>query len=178
MSVCAWRRHAAADQPHVCCTPERQRALVGPSQAALALVISRARSSSQLAVPLTVFGAHLFLGNWWNGAHRVHGWIDTRAFRWLIVLCPIVHLRCAVVQWVARRRHAVAQVPVCRKLSFILAFISAGCLKHAACPAARGSSRSCGSISSHRLTVCTGTSALSPGCWCILPSEWSGTVAA
>ena len=39
-------------------------------QAALWLVWKSAKGDrNKLAVPLSVFGLHLFLGNWWNGAH-------------------------------------------------------------------------------------------------------------
>lgn len=36
-------------------------------QVALWLVLKTADSKKQLALPLSIFGLHLFLGNWWNG---------------------------------------------------------------------------------------------------------------
>lgn len=36
-------------------------------QVALWLVLKTADSKKQLALPLSIFGIHLFLGNWWNG---------------------------------------------------------------------------------------------------------------
>lgn len=36
-------------------------------QVALWLVLKQADSKKQLALPLSIFGLHLFLGNWWNG---------------------------------------------------------------------------------------------------------------
>jgi hypothetical protein len=38
-------------------------------QVALWLVLKQANSKKQLALPLSIFGLHLFLGNWWNGEH-------------------------------------------------------------------------------------------------------------
>jgi hypothetical protein len=32
------------------------------------LVLKTADTRKQLLLPLSVFGLHLFLGNWWNGA--------------------------------------------------------------------------------------------------------------
>lgn len=34
---------------------------------ALWLVLKQADSRKQLVLPLSIFGLHLFLGNWWNG---------------------------------------------------------------------------------------------------------------
>lgn len=35
--------------------------------AALWLVLNKAKTAKELALPLAAFGTHLFLGNWWNG---------------------------------------------------------------------------------------------------------------
>ena len=44
------------------------------AQAALWLVWKSAKGDrNKLAVPLSVFGLHLFLGNWWNGARPACG---------------------------------------------------------------------------------------------------------
>jgi benzodiazapine receptor len=37
---------------------------------ALWLVLKQADNKKQLALPLSIFGLHLFLGNWWNGEGR------------------------------------------------------------------------------------------------------------
>lgn len=35
------------------------------------LVVKQAPSRKELVLPLTLFGIHLALGNWWNGAGSV-----------------------------------------------------------------------------------------------------------
>jgi hypothetical protein len=49
---------------------------------ALWLVLKQADSKKQLALPLSIFGLHLFLGNWWNGEHTMTAGTDTGLVCW------------------------------------------------------------------------------------------------
>jgi hypothetical protein len=47
-------------------------------QVSLWLVLKQAESRKELLLPMSLFGLHLFLGNWWNGEPAV--WV---ALQWL-----------------------------------------------------------------------------------------------
>ncbi len=42
------------------------------AQVALWMVWNKAPTPGALALPLAAFGAHMFLGNWWNGEATAH----------------------------------------------------------------------------------------------------------
>lgn len=48
---------------------DNQPACLFAVKVALWLVLKTADSKKQLVLPLSMFGLHLFLGNWWNGEH-------------------------------------------------------------------------------------------------------------
>lgn len=61
-------------------------------QVALWLVLKTADSKKQLVLPLSIFGLHLFLGNWWNGERFSNTLGNTAAGPMLVVEQHAAHI--------------------------------------------------------------------------------------